>query len=455
MPLVPATRKPVEVEATGLDDAGHGVGLVGGRTVHVADLCPGERAEIALVHASPHQPADWGRIVRRLGELSGDRTTPACPAFGRCGGCVWQHVRYPAQLLHKRARVIRALDGAMANLATADRTAVAPVVPSATELGYRHKGKYVAGWLGGRLVLGAWGPRSHALIDTAGCRVVAPLVDDLRERARAAAEAAGLPPWDERRRTGALRYVIVRASRAGRGLVVLVVRSDTPAAAVLAVAQLIARDPRVAGVVRVDNDRDDGALLDEPAQIVVGDGSVRDLIAGVEVELGAGAFAQINPTQADAMYARVAALAGLGASDRAADVYAGLGGISFALAHAGARVVAIERDASAVTALAAAANRAGLGARVEARVGDATTLRDAGEVAVVVVNPPRKGLAPDVIAAVLGGEARRVIYVSCGPESLGRDLALLINGGYTVDAIEPFDLMPGTSQVETVVRLQR
>src|SRR6185437_2885827 len=131
-----------------LDDTGAGIGTADGLRVHVADLLPGERAEVVVDHASPHRPEAWGRIVKRLGAASPDRVPPACPGFGRCGGCTWQHLAYPAQLAAKRARVAAAL----ANVP--DLPPIGEVRPSPAELGYRNKGKYVAGTTGqGELVL--------------------------------------------------------------------------------------------------------------------------------------------------------------------------------------------------------------------------------------------------------------------------------------------------------------
>ena len=194
------------VLADALDDAGHGVGVDRGVTVHVADLLPGEQAEVALEHASPHTAQAWGRVARRIGPASPDRVAPACPAFGRCGGCVWQHLAYPAQLGRKHDRVTRALGPGIA---------VAPVEPSPAERHYRNKGKYVAARLGRRLILGAFAPRTHAVIDTAGCQIVAPIVDEVAAWIRGAAEAAELEPYDEATRRGDLRYAVVRASAAG------------------------------------------------------------------------------------------------------------------------------------------------------------------------------------------------------------------------------------------------
>lgn len=464
-PVEPPTRTPVELEATGLDEAGHGTGMSGGRTLHVADLLPGERAEVAIDHDSPHRPESWGRIARRLGDPSPDRVAPACPAHGRCGGCAWQPLAYPAQLVHKRARVVASLPAG---------TPVAPATPSPSVLGYRHKGKYVAGTIDGKLVLGAWAPRRHELVDTAGCRVVAPLIDELRGRTLDAATAAGLAPWDERARTGHLRYVIIRANRTDEALVILVVRSATPPALLAPIAAALTSDPRVAGVLRLDNDRDDGGLLAAAPTVLAGAATIPDTLAGVPIDLGATEFAQVNPAQADAIYARVAALAALTPTSTAADVYAGLGGITFALARSGAHVISIERDPDAVSALRTAGDRfRGLNpanSQVEFSphdsgrlrpmnlspiVADARTLAEIRTVDVVVVNPPRKGLSQEVIDAIVSGSATRLIYVSCGPESLGRDVAKLVERGWVVDVVEPFDLMPGTAQIETVVRLER
>ena len=439
----------LDVTADDLDDAGAGVGTAGaGRVVHVEDLLPGERARVAIEHQSPHRGEAWGRLVGRIGELSADRVKPACPAWGRCGGCGWQHLAYPAQLAAKRRRVERAVAGVGVE--------VADVIAAPALVRYRNKGKYVAGWARGGMVLGAWAPRSHRLVDTAGCQVVMAVVDELRAKIAAAATAAGLMPYDERQRTGALRYAIVRVARDGRALVVLVVRSDAAEAVVMAVARAVARDERVAGVVRVDNDRDDGALLDGPGRALIGADHVEDVVAGVPVALNAVEFAQVNPVQADELYARVAALAAVGPGDRAADVYAGVGGFGFALARAGASVEAIEREPAAVAALDEAAARAGLGERLRGRVGDAATVGSlAGPVAAIVIDPPRKGCSPAVLAALTATAADRIIYVSCGPESLGRDLRALTAAGWAVDLVQPIDLMPGTSQVEIVARLRR
>ena len=447
-----------EVAASELDDAGCGVGPAADRLVHVVDLLPGERAEVAIDHQSPHKPIAWGRIVRRLGPSSSDRVAPACPGFGRCGGCTWQHLAYPAQLAAKRARVAAAL--AEVPAVEAGHVTIAAPRPSPALLGYRNKGKYVAGRSGDHLVLGAYAPRSHQVVDTLGCRVVAPIIDEVATWVRGAAEQATLVAYDEPTRTGELRYVIIREAAADV-MVALVVAPPAPRAKLERVANALAKHPAVRGIVVIENDRRDGAIVPtgSTARVLLGHGHLVEQLAGVAVEVGAGEFMQVNRAQAAAMYARVAELATPRPGTRAVDLFAGLGGIGLHLARAGAEVVAVEIDRDAVSQLRRAAERAKLPlTAIAADAGDLPrALRDElGDAPdVVVVNPPRKGLSAGALELVAALAAPTVIYVSCGPEALGRDLVALAAEGWHPDVIEPFDLMPGTAQIETVVRLRR
>ena len=452
-----------QVEAVTLDEAGAGVGHVADPSngsgdavleLHVADLLPGERAEVAVEHRSPHRALAWARVVRRLGARSPDRVAPACPGFGVCGGCAWQHLAYPAQRLEKRRRLARALAEVPSLLG--GMVAIAPVEPSPSLHGYRNKGKYVAAEVDGRLVLGAYAPRSHRVIETAGCRVVAPAIAGVLGPVRDACAAAGLTVYREAAKAGELRYAILRADDAGGVLVALVVTSATRRDVLAAAAAAIARHPAVRGVVAMFNDRDDAAIVTGDVTVLEGAAALTESVAGCAVEVGAGEFLQVNRAQARAIYERVADLAFDGrAALHAVDLYAGVGGIALTLARRGATVDAVEIDPGATAALARAAAAGGLGDRLRVHTGDAAivgTLEPAADL--VVVNPPRKGLSAEARAALIRAAPERIVYVSCGPDSLGRDLAALA-AWYRPDVIAPYDLMPGTSHVETVVRLVR
>jgi 23S rRNA (uracil1939-C5)-methyltransferase len=450
---VAAQRNRTEVTATALDEAGSGVGSDGVKlAIHVTDLLPGERAEVQLDHTSPHKPEAWGHIVRRLGGPSTDRVAPACPAWGSCGGCVWQHLAYPAQLDEKRRRLEEAL--ALVPAVAEGRVRIAAVRPSPATLGYRNKGKYVAGRAGVHLVLGAYAPRSHHVIDTLGCRVVAPVIDEVATWVRGAAEAAGLVAYDEAKREGELRYVIVR-EHDGDAMVALVCASRTPRTKLEQVATALSRHPAIRNVVSLENDRRDGAIVPSgtSSHVLLGKGALVEDIAGTKVEVGAGEFLQVNRAQATALYERVTELADVRPGLRAVDLFAGVGGIGLHLARAGAEVIAVELDHEAVGQLRRAAERASL--PLTAIAGDAgdVTRETLGTPDVIVVNPPRKGLSERTRALLVAVLPPTIIYVSCGPEALGRDLVALPQ--YEADVIDPFDLMPGTAQVETVVRLRR
>jgi 23S rRNA (uracil1939-C5)-methyltransferase len=448
-----AQRNRTEVVATTLDEAGAGVGSDGSKSaIHVTDLLPGERAEVQLDHTSPHKPEAWGHIVRRIGSASLNRVAPACPAWGSCGGCVWQHLAYPAQLEEKRRRLDEAL--ALVPAVAEGRVRIGGVRPSPLLLGYRNKGKYVAGRAGDHLVLGAYAPRSHHVIDTLGCKVVAPVIDEVATWARGAAEAAGLAAYDEAKREGELRYVIVRESD-GDAMVVLVVASRTPRVKLEQVATALSHHPAIRSVVALENDRRDGAIIPSgsAATVLLGKSTLVEDIAGAKVEVGPSEFFQVNRAQAHALYQRVAELAEIQPGMRAVDLFAGVGGIGLHLARAGAEVIAVELDREAVGQLRRAAERASLPLTVIAGDAGAVKREALGTPDVVVVNPPRKGLSEATRDLLVAARPPTIIYVSCGPEALGRDLVALPQ--YEADVIEPFDLMPGTAQVETVVRLRR
>ena len=334
-----------EVVATALDDGGtrrRRDGRRRGRRAARARRRSAARraAEVAIDHHSPHRPEAWGRVLRRLGPASPDRVAPACPAFGRCGGCTWQHLAYPAQLAAKHRRVELALADVRALEPLGAR--VAEVRPSPAVLGYRNKGKYVVGRAGDRLVLGAYAPRSHDVVDTLGCRVVAPIIDEVATWVRGAAERARLVAYDERRRDR--RAALRDHPRGGRRRDGRRSSSRRPPPR----AKLEQRRERGRAAPRGPRPRRDRATIaatarscpsGSRAEVLLGHGHLVEQLAGVPVEVGAGEFLQVNRAQAAAMYARVAELAEVRAPGvRAVDLFAGLGGIGLHLARAGAEV---------------------------------------------------------------------------------------------------------------------
>lgn len=454
-----------DVAATRLDDDGQGVGMTGAAVcVHVRDLLPGESARARLVHLGARRNEAWAEIQERTSPPSASRVEPACRAFGRCGGCAWQHVSYDAQLEEKRRVVEEAVGPLLAAGVTPSPVRAAPAV-----LEYRNKAKYVVASMlsrrGPRVVLGAYAPRTHDVVDTLGCRVVESGLDEVARGIRDLLQrrVAVLPPYDPATRTGAIRYVVLRSGARGEVAVILVVTSEAARDIVGRLASAIYHLPRVACVLAGVQDEEGDVILPPTLEPLAGTPSVQERIGGVDVDSDPACFFQVNRAQASAMYELVANACADAHPTTALDLYSGVGGFSFALARKGMTTLGLEGDPRAVTAARSAATRAGLAGRADFEAADlaapeaiAAAVANARESwGVVVANPPRKGLSAAVRGAITTLRPPRIVYVSCAPASLARDLRELLDAGYQVHAATPFDLMPGTSQIETVVELRR
>lgn len=446
------------VTCADLDDLGAGVGEVDGRRVHVAGALPDERVTVTVEHVSQQSPATWARLVS-VEAPSPARRPPACKAFGACGGCVLQHLAYDAQLDWKRRRVAQAL----AERAGLADTAVNACVAAPRPLGYRNKSKLVAAHAGDAgLVLGGYAPRSHQVVDLAGCRIAEPPLDETAAALRAILEEAGVRPYDERTSTGDLRHVVLRSNHAGEVLAVWIAARPLPDGPVLARRFRDAR-PEVVGVVEHLNRTRGNALFAEDdggnERCLDGAGTLEEQIdvgsRTVRLTLSPGAFFQTNRTVAALAYAAIARALAVRPTDRVVDAYCGVGGIALLLAPDAAEVIGVESHQGAVASAAASAARNGI-ANARFIAGDAAkALATIDRADLVVLNPPRKGCAPAVLAEVVRLGPRAIAYLSCDPDTLARDLAVLTGRGYRCPHVTPFDMLPHTPHVEALAVLSR
>jgi 23S rRNA (uracil1939-C5)-methyltransferase len=334
---------------------------------------------------------------------------------------------------------------------------VAEVVPAPEQIGYLNTATYVVARPAGRLALGAFAPRSHDWIDTSECRIVHPAIAGAARAAAAALDRSGLEVYAEATRAGHLRYLVLRASRSGDVLAGIVTTSDAPRPLLDAAAAGIAQAPGVRGVLWLPNDTATGAILGAEAHPLAGSPRIAESVDGIAVEVAIDTFLQVNLGAAEALYRRLVGHLEPLAGRAAVDLYCGIGPIALMLARRGADVVGIEKNPAAIAAAREAAARNGIAARFEDAAAAGHVPRRIGDrpVDVAVVNPPRQGLSAVLRADLAAAGPPVLAYVSCGPESLGRDLAELAAGGYRVEAVEPFDLMPGTGHVETLVIARR
>jgi 23S rRNA (uracil1939-C5)-methyltransferase len=457
---------PLELAITGLDESGAGLAEHEHLLVHVARALPHERVSANLVHTSPHQRPDGRRDawadLEDVVVASADRVAPVCAGYGRCGGCVLQHLSIEGQRTWKRGRVETALTTVLA-AATGAATppTVAACVPSPKSVGYRNQAKYVVGRdERGRLILGAYAPRSHHVVDLAGCLLGESPQDAIAVWLRNWLEARAIPPFDERTRTGIIRYVVIRTNEPGEALVTLVTaKIDFPDVGELAQAL---RDafPVVVGVVQNVNSTTGNVIFGAEERVIAGAGTITESFGGTSIDIGPRAFLQINRgvaiTAYEAIRAALVSASGGQRFGRIVDVHSGVGAIAFSLADLAEEVVAIEVNVAATAAGAAAASRAQKHRVRFVNQDAAMALDEIGAADALVLNPPRAGAGPLVCARIKTLRPRVVAYLSCDPETLARDLADLLDprGFFTISSIQPFDMLPHTTHVETLVVLR-
>ena len=441
----------VTLTVTGVTAEGAGVGRVDGMAVFVPAAAPGDVVAAHIIKVTASYAV--GKLIRVL-TPSPDRVAPDCPAFGKCGGCVWRHLDFAAEGRLKAARIedcLRRIGGLDVTLSGFEQGA-----PD----GYRNKAQYpVAAGEDGGLRFGFYAPRSHRLVEAPDCRLQPPAFERALAAVDGYARETGLTAYDERTRQGLLRHVYLRQSSAGEVMVCLVCNG----AALPAPERLIARlrealGDALATIVLNVNTADTNVVLSGDCRTLWGDGRLNDTLAGVRVSLSPLSFYQVNHEMAERLYACAAALAGRG--ETLLDLYCGAGTIGLSMADRFTRVVGVEIVPAAVEDARANAARNGIGSArflcADAAQAAARLEQEGLRPDVVVVDPPRKGLGeglPALIAERMRPE--RIVYVSCDPATLARDLAVFASRGYAVSEARGFNLFPRTAHVESVVLMTK
>lgn len=337
--------------------------------------------------------------------------------------------------------------------------ALEPMVRSPKIEGYRNTAKLVvARDREGGVILGAYAPRSHDVVDLQGCRLVEPVLDQVASSVRALCNAApDVDVYDEVRRTGTLRYVALRSNAAGQVLVTLVTARETFPAGQRLAEGLRATHSFVAGVVQNINPSAGNVVFGERERTLAGESALSDQVGapaetGARVQISSRAFFQANREVARLAYGLIREGAGLTGRERVLDAYGGVGGIALTLAGSAAEVVGIEANVASVEDASATARRNRVD-NVRFLAGDAgremTALaNDGARFDVVVLNPPRKGCAPQVLDAAARLAPRTLAYLSCSPRTLLRDLEILATRDYTLRRLIPFDMLPHTPHIE-------
>jgi 23S rRNA (uracil1939-C5)-methyltransferase len=456
-PFTVNSRIPLAI--TGLSSAGEGIGRFADFTVFVPHTAPEDEVEVRIVEVK----SNYARAeVVTVKTASRDRVEARCGLFYACGGCDLQHIAYRRQLALK-TQVVR---DAVERIAKLESAVVLDLIGAPTPWHYRNKVQVPVGRRAGEIVIGCYTKSSHSIVDTDNCLIQHPTNNRIIQELRKLIVRYNLEPYDERVGQGFLRHILARVShRTGQAMVVLVTNGlDFPEGARVA-QELMGRVPQVAGIIQNVNIQRTNVILGQATRVLAGSETLDDAISigpGYEplrFKLSAKSFYQTNPEQTEALYQQVLKYADLSGQETVVDVYSGVGTITLFLAQKARKAYGIETVGDAV-------NDARFNARLnridntEFLSGEAEEILPQLSAAgvkpdVIVVDPPRKGCDGKVLDTIAKMDPSRLIYVSCNPATMARDLGVLAAKGFGEVEIQPVDMFPQTAHVECVARLRR
>ena len=437
---------PAHIESYASD--GTGVARIDGMVVFVHGAVRGEEADVCIEHVGHN--AAWAHIAT-LHTPSPARIEPDCPHYDKCGGCQFRHMTYEEELCAKRQRVedaLRRLGGLT--------LPVSAIHGAENTQGYRNKVQFPVSGDG----IGYYRSRTHQVIDIPHCHLQ-PQVDSLcRQVVADWMKQYRVPSYQEKTGQGLVRHLYLRTNQAGEVLCCLIINGKKLPHAQELVAALKAAVPTLVGVVLSVNTRKTNVILGTEYHTLWGQDWLEETLCGHTFRLSVPSFFQINQPQTQVLYSRAVEFAGLTGTETVVDLYCGIGTISLTMAEHAATVIGVEVVPQAIEDAKENALRNGLANKTRFLCGDASQLalqleQEGITPDVIVVDPPRKGLAPDVVDTIARMAPPRVVYVSCDPATLGRDLKRFAALGYEAQQAEAVDLFPRTAHIETVVLLSK
>ncbi|WP_079697254.1 MULTISPECIES: 23S rRNA (uracil(1939)-C(5))-methyltransferase RlmD [unclassified Paenibacillus] len=483
------------IDIIGMNHDGEGVGRANGYTLFVQGALPGETVRVRVMKTKKQY--GYAKLLEIV-KASPDRVSAPCPIYDQCGGCQIQHMSYAGQLAWKRQLVVDNLqrigklnvmveddeqaiqteqtsteeqmngsnrirlrmEGVMIEDDTTQGIRVLPTMGMDEPWRYRNKAQVPIGAAEGGLVGGFYAKGSHRIIDMDTCLIQHEHNDEVVAKVKELGSHFGISAYNEETGRGLLRHVVVKkAFRTGEMMLVLVTNGrDIPHkdAWIGSIREAI---PHVASICQNVNKKQTNVIFGDETRVLWGRDVIYDYIGDVQFAISARSFYQVNPVQTEVLYGKTVEYAGLSGKETVIDAYCGIGTISLFLAQHADQVYGVEivpeaiEDARSNAVLNDMKN-------VKFEVGASEDViplwKEQGiEADVIVVDPPRKGCDPRLLDTILEMKPERVVYVSCNPSTLARDLRVLEDGGYRTVEVTPVDMFPHTVHVESVAMLVR
>jgi 23S rRNA (uracil1939-C5)-methyltransferase len=432
---------------------GEGVARFQDFTIFIPGALKGETVKAKVVAVKKNYAR--AKVLQVLTAVP-ERVKPSCPIYALCGGCQLQHLDYRAQLELKRQRVIDAVERIGGLKGVTVHTTIGMKEPWR----YRNKVQYPVGLYKNRLALGFYRQGTHCLVPVSDCLIQPLITNKVAAKVKELANQYKLPVYNEKTGKGLLRHVLIKtAYLTGEVMVVLVINGDYFPVGPRIARDLAAAFPQIKSIVQNINRTRGNVILGDTNQVLWGSDGIVEKVGGLSFKFSAGSFFQVNPVQTQTLYGKAVDYADLSWRELVLDAYAGVGSLTLFLAKKAKQVYGIEVSPQAV---ANAKENAVLNGINNVRFITGAVERElpklvAGQLVfdVAVLDPPRSGCEERVLKSLAQNMIKRIVYVSCNPSTMARDLKILAGCGYRTEEIQPVDMFPHTFHVETVALMSR
>ena len=442
--------KIIKATCTDISSEGKGVVKFDKDVIFCDGLFPGETADIEILY---RRAGVYFGKVRKLYNLSKDRIEPKCKVCSICGGCQYQQLKYQAQLVYKTKRV----KDALTRIAHLKNINVLPCIGMKEPYNYRNKIQVPFGKdRKGNVVYGFYKENSHEIIPIKKCFIenekAASILWDIKELVK----EMKIPIYNEDSGKGLLRYVLIRTSLHFEELMVVLVTTELNFKGQRNfVDALVKKHPEITTIVENVNSRHTNVILGNKEKVLYGKGYIKDSILDLTFNISASSFYQVNPVQVEILYKTALDLIDFNKKEVVLDAYSGVGTIGLIASKNAKKVYSVEINKDAHKDAIENAKRNGLN-NIEFVCGDAGEYISSfdGDLDIVIMDPPRKGSDEKFLSTLINKEVKKIIYISCDPETLARDL-LYLSKHYEITYVQPVDMFPMTAHVETIVGLYR
>ena len=442
----------ISITVTGMSSKGEGIGKADAFPFFVKDTAVGDEVQVRILKLKKNY--GYARLEKII-KPSDERTDPLCPLSKKCGGCQLQHISHGAQLKYKEKKV----EDALAKIGGFDRSLIEKTkepVEGADEGGeFRYRNKMeipVSKDKEGGIIFGFYAGRTHDIIPMKECYLGKENVKKILGKIKEHMEENNIAPYDEKTLKGTVRHVQVReGENTGEVMVCLVINGDKIPHEEEFVKKLTQADGRIKTVLLNINKKKTNVILGSKERILYGDGYISERMGDLSFRISSRSFFQVNTKQAEKIYKKAVEFAALEGTENVYDLYCGTGTISLFFAGGCKKVRGVEVVSSAVADAKKNVLVNGV-QNVEFVEGKAEDM-DLSKADVVILDPPRKGADGKLLGALLKENPKKIVYVSCDPATLARDLRVLCEGGYELKKWKAFDQFAQTVHVETVVLL--